>query len=171
MAAVTRVIDALTNVAKWITMTVIAIMILVITTAVLFRQFGRPIVGTEEIVSMLQVALIMFGVALAQSNDKHISVGIIVDHLPKRIQYIIDYFCYVVTSVMCFVFSKIFFDLAIESHEIGEYSLLLRFPHYILYIVFTIGFFLWGLEALNRILKLTLHLRSTKPNSDTEERS
>ena len=157
MQSITKTIDAFIHVIKWIAMVIIVLMMLAIAVGVVFRLFNAPLVGNVEIVEIFQIVLIMVTLAYAESLDRHIKIGIIVDRLPRRVQTAIDVFGYVTIAALCFIIAKIFWDAALEDlYVLKETTLLLEFPHYILKFVASIGFLLWGLAAVNGLLKMRI---------------
>ncbi|WP_180271283.1 TRAP transporter small permease [Fredinandcohnia onubensis] len=156
---ITKVIDRSTSIIKWISMICLLFMVLATFVGVVFRMFGVPIIGNDEIVAIFQVFLIMFSLAFAQSEDRHITIGIIVDNFPTKVQVIIDRIGYTVTALFCFLVAYIFFKAGYHNlTEFHEKTLLLEFPHYFLKFITCLGFFLWGMEAVNRIIKSFLGL-------------
>ena len=153
MVVISKVLDTLTRFTLWIASFVLVIMMLAIVVGVLFQFLGHPIVGAVEVVQILLIGLIMFHFCLHGSWDKHIKIGIIVDHLPKWIQNTIDLFGNVATAVLCFIIAYIFMGSALHDFQTKEETLMLEFPIYILKFVVSIGFLVWGLEALNRMIK------------------
>ena len=165
---ISKIIDTATRIIQWIANIVIVVMMLTIAAGVVAREFFRPILGVEEIVEMLLAVLIMFSLAYAQAKDKHITIGLIVDRLPMPVQRAVDIFSYVVTALLCFMISNIFFDTAHEAYRRQEVSLLLEFPHYILKYVIAFGFLLWALEAVNSLIRLFLNWNKPAVQSEKE---
>ncbi|WP_066255262.1 TRAP transporter small permease [Neobacillus drentensis] len=154
MVVISKVLDNLTRFTLWIASFVLVIMMLAIVVGVVFQFLGHPIVGAVEVVQILLIGLIMFTFASTEAGDKHIKIGIIVDHLPKWIQNTIDLFGNVATAVLCFIIGYIFMGSALHDFQVTkEETLMLEFPIYILKFVVSLGFLVWGLEALNRMIK------------------
>ena len=59
---------------------------------IILRLFGRPIVGTYEIVSFVGSMAISFALPYCSVKKAHIAVELLVSSLPERIQAIIDTF-------------------------------------------------------------------------------
>ncbi len=162
---ITKVIDSFTRTIKWIAMVCLLFMVLATAVGVIFRLFSSPIVGNDEIVAIFQVFLIMFSLAFAQAEDRHVKIGIIVDKMPMRIQYVIDVIGYLITSIFSFIVAYIFMKATYYNMtQFAEVTLLLEFPHHLLKFVTALGFLLWGVEAINQIIKLFLRLKQVKQN-------
>jgi TRAP-type C4-dicarboxylate transport system permease small subunit len=69
---------------------VLAVMMFLTASDVTLRQFKLPIMGTDDITAFLMAILISFGLAYCTIKKGHVQVDLIVEHLPKRIQAIID---------------------------------------------------------------------------------
>ena len=170
MVYISKVIDFLTNIVKKIAMVVVILMIPITTVGVVSRFFGHPIVGVDEAIVILLIVQIMFSMAYAQSKDKHINIDLIVNHFPKRIQSVIDILGYLATAIVCLIVAYIFFGAAYEDFSVTKKgTLLFEFPYYILKLVCAIGFMVWGLEALNQIIKRFISKEKILADKQKEE--
>ena len=69
---------------------VLAVMMLLTAADVTLRRFKYPIMGTDDITAFLMAILVSFGLAYCAIKKGHIQVDLIVEHLPSRVQAIID---------------------------------------------------------------------------------
>ena len=69
---------------------VLAVMMFLTAADVTLRQFKLPIMGTDDITAFLMAILVSFGLAYCAIRKGHIRVDLIVEHLPSRVQAIID---------------------------------------------------------------------------------
>lgn len=164
-----KTINRLTSITKGMALITMGFMALMIFVGVLSRTFFTPIVGDVEIVRLGMIVLIMCGLAYTQKADGHISIGIIVDKLPKKVQSALDIFGYLLTFVISVIISIIFFEVGM-SHlsEMRLTTDLLSIPYYPFDFIIAIGFVLWGLEALLKVISAINSLFRNK-NKNVEE--
>ncbi len=135
-------------------MIAIFIMILVTVVGVVGRMIGKPVLGNVELVQIMLLVLIMTTLSYAQSEDRHIKIGLIVDRLPKKAQFCLDIFNYVATFLYCLIVAYAFvLETDREMNVTMKSTLVLGVPLYILKIVVVIGFVLWAIESINRIIQ------------------
>ena len=159
MNAVFKLVQSLTRFTKWIALAIMGFMMLFITTAVIGRAFGHPILGDVELVQIAMVVLIMFGLAYSQAKDSHVAIGLLVDRLSPRVQGILDVFGFVLTMVICITIGWVYIGVGLKN-MLGSVLTtdLVGIPYYPFNFIIAIGFFLWGLEALLRIIKSLIML-------------
>ncbi|PIC62783.1 hypothetical protein CSV79_15285 [Sporosarcina sp. P13] len=155
-------IRSITNLTKWLALVTMSFMALFITFTVTSRAFGAPILGDVELVQTLMVVLIMFGLAYSQSQDAHISIGLIVDRFSVRVQLVFDVFGYLLTCIICLIISGVFIGVAVgELRGFIITTDLLSIPLFPFKFIIAIGFFLWGMEALLRVILSLINLKKT----------
>jgi len=97
---------------------------------VILRLFRKPIPGTYEIVSLLGAIAVSFAMAHTSVERGHVSVSLIVQLFPRKVQKIIE-------SVIA-VFGIVLFGLiawqsvlyGMDCQRAGEVSLTLQLPFY-----------------------------------------
>jgi TRAP-type C4-dicarboxylate transport system permease small subunit len=148
-----KTINSLTRYAKWLAVITMGLMMLFIAIAVLARMVFTPIVGDVEIVRLGMVIMIMLGLSYTQNIDGHISIGLIVDKLPQKIQYALDIFGSLLNFLITMMIGFIFIGVGMEHKTTMPLSTdLLSIPYYPFDFIIVIGFFLWGLEALLKVI-------------------
>lgn len=85
-----NVVRPVSGVLQGIGAGVLAVMMLLTAADVTLRQFKFPIMGTDDITAFLMAILVSFGLAYCAIRKGHIKVDLIVEHLPSRVQAIID---------------------------------------------------------------------------------
>lgn len=167
MKAFYRTVHSLSNVTRWVGMATLFFMMVFIFVAVIGRSIHHPLLGDVEIVEFSMLVLIMFSLAYTQLKDGHIKIGIIVDRLPARIQTVIDMVGLAITTIVCSIIGLVFVNSTIEQFT-GSYikSTLLNIPEVPFKIIIAIGFFLWGLEALLKILKTLITIIQGETEGD-----
>lgn len=149
-----KTIRTLSQIGKWIALAAMTLMMLFITYAVVNREFFTPVVGDVELVRLGMVVLIMFGLAYSQAEDAHISIGLLVDRFPERVQNIIDAIAFLTTFVVCLIIGWVTFGIAFEEMLGHPRSTdLLEIPYYPFRFVIGVGFILWSLEALLKVVQ------------------
>jgi TRAP-type transport system small permease protein len=169
MSILTNIVQSLTTSAKWIALTTMGIMMSFITIGVISRALGYPILGDVELVQIMMVILIMFGLAYSQSKDAHISIGLLVDRFPTRIQILFDIIIYTITFIICIFISWVYVGVGIKNMTESIITTnLLHIPHYPFNFIISIGFFLWAMEALLKVLKSITKLNKKISNNNPE---
>jgi TRAP-type C4-dicarboxylate transport system permease small subunit len=152
-----KTVDWITDLTKWIANVTMALMMTFISLAVISRAFNFPILGDVEIVQFGMVVLIMFSMAYSQREDAHLAIGFIVDRFSLRIQTIFDVLANSFIFLICILISWVFFGDA--RNNMIESSVLLNIPFYVFKFVISIGFIMWGLQALLKIFQSLIQLK------------
>ncbi|MCJ7769830.1 MAG: TRAP transporter small permease [Dehalococcoidales bacterium] len=85
-----KVVRPVSTVLQGVGAGVLAAMMFLTASDVTLRQFKLPIMGTDDITAFLMAILISFGLAYCAIKKGHIQVELIVEHLPSRVQAVID---------------------------------------------------------------------------------
>jgi len=147
MIIISNLVTKFTQLNKWIASVSVIIMMFLVAIAATARGFGYPIVGDIEIVQITMVSLVVGSLAYTESEKGHIAIGIIVDHFPKKLQYILDLVSGILKAVFAFLVAYVFFI----KMNFDQVSILLRVPFYIFKILLIMGFIGWGLESIRQI--------------------
>jgi TRAP-type C4-dicarboxylate transport system permease small subunit len=121
----------LSDVGEWIGIIGIILMVGVTCLDVIgAKLFLLPVPGAIEIVSLLQVAALVFAVAATQRRGGHISVEMFVDSFPKTIRHLTK----ALVSLCCLVlFTLLIYEgvgLGNEYLEAGEVTASAQIPFY-----------------------------------------
>lgn len=85
-----RVINGLVKVLSWISAAVLIIAILLVVANILGRSvFKKPVPGAIELVEMLAVVVVFFGVAYTEFKRGHVHVELLTSLLSRRVQTIL----------------------------------------------------------------------------------
>ncbi|MEH7114951.1 TRAP transporter small permease [Neobacillus niacini] len=165
---VTRKITVCT---KWIGFFSMAFTMFFVTFAVASRTlFHQPILGDKELVQLGMVVMIVFGLAYCQAENSHVSIGLIVDKFPERIQVIIDIVAFTLTFIVCLIVSYYYFFVALKDFNVLHSTTdMLDIPLYPFKFMVTLGFLLWGLESLVKVFDGILVLMGKKAYEKGEE--
>jgi len=169
MQILAKVITKLTDITRYIALATITAMMLFITVAVISRMIGHPVIGDVEVVRIGMVVLIMCGLAYTQQSGGHISIGVIVDKLSPKVQKLIDilasFLTMIVTLIIAYIYIHVF---SMHKYDMVLSTDLLDFPYYILDFFTILGFTLWGLEALLKMVLLIVEFAKGNYDSDDQ---
>ncbi len=154
-----NIVRRLTDVTRWLALATMAFTMFFITVAVVGRAIHFPVLGDVEVVQLAMVVLIMFGLAYSQAENAHVSIGLLVDRFPPRVQTLMDVLGYALTFVVCMVITWVYWHVALRyTTGIAQYTDLLEIPLAPFKYIIVIGFFLWGLEALLKVIQSLIRL-------------
>lgn len=145
----TQGIQLITNINKWVSYFTLMIMMVAVTYFSISRSLGHPVIGDIELVQFTMVLLIMGSLAITEQSHSHISIGLLVDKFPLRIQTAIDCISQLLILLFCFLVCWVF----ISRMNFLQASDLLKIPFYPIKIFVVIGFIGWGLESILRFYK------------------
>ncbi|HOD36648.1 MAG TPA: TRAP transporter small permease [Syntrophales bacterium] len=119
---------------NWAAAAAIVTMILLTVADVVLRLFRMPIPGTYEMVGFLGAFIIAFSLAYTASEKGHISVDVLVQLFPRRVQAFLDAFNELAGAVFFSIIACAGMGAAGDIRNSGEVSLTLELPiHPILY--------------------------------------
>lgn len=145
-------------------------MVLVMAVSVGLRIAGINFLGNVELVEFAQLTLVLCALTYAHGQDKHITIGIIVDHLPKPIQLFLDIIADVAAIFFTFIVAYAFWLTMTEQYSVTKgMTMVFSVPLYILKMVVVIGFVLWGLESIHRLLVRVKIIKEDKSSSNVAE--
>jgi TRAP-type C4-dicarboxylate transport system permease small subunit len=127
-----RVICPVVELLHTVGMGVLALMMFLTASDVILRYaFNRPIVGDYDLTEYMMAILVSFGLAYCAFMKGHVRVDLIVNHLPQRLQAVIDsitgllsIFLFAIITWQSFVYMVILYRSGIESTVL----LIPRFP-------------------------------------------
>lgn len=146
---VTKVCDYLDTVGG---IALAAIMIL-ITLNVITRIFGKPIKGTVEWVQFLLSASIGLTIAYCALQEAHITVGILVDRLPRKARLIIETFVNVLVMAFALLASRMLLLNGFAMRDRGQLGMVTRLPYYPFIYITAFGFLVYAFVALVKIFQ------------------
>jgi TRAP-type C4-dicarboxylate transport system permease small subunit len=163
-----RVLDKISKISLRFSALLMLVIILAIWYQVFARIVGISTVGTVELGGFLLVWVCYLGIAYGLRKGKHIRVDIIYDRMPEKIQILF----LIIGNLICVAFSLLLtwegLKLIRMFYEIGEDSLILRVPMYIVYIALPIGMILFAVEAIREII-LTIEKRKVIISTNLEQ--
>jgi TRAP-type C4-dicarboxylate transport system permease small subunit len=97
---------------------------------VLLRAFGRPILGTYEIVGLALALVIGFGIPKVSMDRGHVYMEFVVDKLPKNWKMVMHTFTRVLCIILFIIIGYNLFSVGNEFHTSGEVSPTLKLPFF-----------------------------------------
>ncbi len=91
-----KVVSILNNIALKISCLLLFLMMILTFGDVTGRFLWRPITGTYELTYLWLALIVFLSLGYTQQKNGHISVGVLIDKLPTRIQAVVDMITYVV---------------------------------------------------------------------------
>jgi TRAP-type C4-dicarboxylate transport system permease small subunit len=116
---------------EWIGVVAIIIMVAITCIDVVgAKLFLLPVPGAIEIVSLIQVAAIVFAVAATQREGGHISVEMFVDKLPRRIRAVVKMLTSLLGLILFILLIYEGIGLGNEYLDAGEVTATVKIPFY-----------------------------------------
>ncbi|MDN7244623.1 TRAP transporter small permease [Planococcus shenhongbingii] len=149
MKYVAHLVSFITNLAKWISFSTLIIMVPLVTYFSISRSLGYPVVGDIEIVQFSMVILIMGSLAYTEATGAHISISVLADRFPAKVQLALDFMAQFLTILFCFIVCWAF----IVKINFGQTSDLLNLSFVPFKIFLVICFIGWALEAMVKFIR------------------
>jgi len=118
--------------------------------------FNAPILGVFELTEFMVLVLIFSFIGYTQSRKTHVSVDLLVAHLPKRIQANIDLFNHALCLVLMALITWMGIERAFEMKEAGEASPNLGVPDYPFIFFLVLGCAVMCIEYIRDLIRLTV---------------
>jgi TRAP-type C4-dicarboxylate transport system permease small subunit len=99
-------------------------------TDVILRAFGRPIVGSYEIVALLGALVVAFSLPFTSWVRGHIFVDVLVQRLPRTSQKAIHFITRSLGMLLFFFIAWNLFKMGLDLKKSGEVSPTLQIPFY-----------------------------------------
>ena len=138
--------------------------IMFFTTADVFGRYvlNRPIKGSYEIGQFMLVVVIMLGLAYTQAQGRHISVKVLVDRFPSKLQAALDSILFFVGLLIVGLIVYASFGYAMTGWKERTISEILYFPVYPFRFLVPVGAFVWALELFLKWLRSIALLRGRR---------
>ncbi|MBI4775603.1 MAG: TRAP transporter small permease [Deltaproteobacteria bacterium] len=143
-----QLIHRTVDVLKWIGSGCLVGMMLLTCLDVIFRAFGRPILGAVELVSLMATSVIACAMPYTHAAQGHVGVDLLVRRLKPRSQAGVD----AVTSFLSLgLFLTVAWRMSLYAGALrrsGEVSMTLELPSYVLVYGMSLAFAILGLVVL-----------------------
>jgi TRAP-type C4-dicarboxylate transport system permease small subunit len=143
-----------TKILNYIGSAALTVMMLLTVTDIILRAFGRPIIGTFEIVGILLAFVIGFTIPKVSYEKGHVFMEVILERLTQRRKNILNMF----TRILCMLlFATIGYNLFGAGNEFrmaGEVSPTIELPFYPVAYGVGVCCFIECLVFVNEIVKI-----------------
>lgn len=119
---------------------------------VTMRYFGKPIVGTYELVSFLGLASVAFSLPRASLMGAHVYVDLVVDKLPEASRKVFRVFTRLLVFILFFIASWYFFHIGMDLIATKTVTMSLKIPFYPVVFAFAGGCLAQCLVSIYEIL-------------------
>ena len=153
MQAIVRAFDLLEGAIKIVMAGLIAGMVVLIAMQVCFRYvLNEPLAWTEEVARHLMVWSALLGAAVAYRRKGHLGMDILVTHLPRRWQRLVE----VVLQVLSIGFFGILVihGIPLVERTMRQLSSAIRIPMGYIYLAIPVGAALILLFAIERLIRI-----------------
>ena len=133
---------------------VVVMMVITVIHAVGRYGFNSPIPGLVEMSSFMLVLIIFLTAAYTEVEKAHISIGILVDNLPPRIQAVLDCIMYLLSIVVLAAAFWQTINRGLFVKQCEYVSAILHIPHYPFVFIAALGWALLGIAVILRFIRL-----------------
>ena len=154
MARFEKFVKLLSKGTNWIAASAMLILMASICVAVVAHVCRHEIYGALELGTLLAVIIAAFAVADAQVEGAHVSVEVLMQRMPKRIQLITSVINSLLLAVLSVIVSWQCIVTGSKLLQAKAESVALGFPFYTLYYGIAVGFAILGLVFLVEVLRL-----------------
>ncbi len=133
---VSKLIHGIVSFFKIISGVMLLLMMAITCADVIGNMFGRPILGSEELVGLMASILLAFALPFAHRARAHIGVDLLYLKFPDRVKKINDAVIELVSAVFFFLVAWKCWGYGNQLEQTGQVSAVLELPtYYILYSV------------------------------------
>jgi TRAP-type C4-dicarboxylate transport system permease small subunit len=97
---------------------------------VLGRAFGRPIIGTFEVVSLMLTLVIGLGIPRVSLDRAHVQMEFVLEKFGARGQAVLNTFTRILCLILFIFMGYHLFGLGSELHTSGDVTPTIRLPYY-----------------------------------------
>lgn len=153
LAGFLELTNALTTAMAYVSGLLLLVLGIFMTFDVLGRRFGGPFSGaTDEIASYVMALCATWALAYTLGSGRHIRIDVLLPWLPPAARRVADYLGVALMGAFACLLAYSGWALALESHELDSYSMVLQVPLVIPQAIVSAGFTLLALQALAMLL-------------------
>lgn len=157
MAHIEKWLNSLCKLLNSIAKGALFFMIFIPSFDVFLRVFlDKSILGSEELVSLIQVIIVFFALAYTAAKKGHIGVDLIYDRLPKRVQPIVNSVISFLCMMLCSLIAWQAFEHGREVWDSNLTTVVLKVPVFPFEFSTALGFLLTALVFLIDFLRSSL---------------
>lgn len=130
METLIRILQRVSKILSTIGGAALTFMMCLTVADVLLRAWGRPILGTYEVVSLTLAIVIGFTIPKVSLDRGHVYMEIVLDKLSKRDRAIMNTFTRMLGLILFAIIAYNLFLIGNEFHASGEVSSTLKLPFF-----------------------------------------
>ena len=130
METLIRILQRVSKILSTIGGAALTFMMCLTVADVLLRAWGRPILGTYEVVSLTLAIVIGFTIPKVSLDRGHVYMEIVLDKLSKRDRAIMNTFTRMLGLILFAIIGYNLFLIGNEFHASGEVSSTLKLPFF-----------------------------------------
>ncbi|WP_291319478.1 TRAP transporter small permease [Desulfonatronospira sp.] len=136
----------------------LVLVMLVIVANILMRAWWKPLTGSYELVEILGAVILSMGVAYCAVNRGHVTVSLLVDSLPPRLQNVVEIITNIISLTFISLLSWGLLQYSSNVHRRNLSTSSLDIPLYPVYYLVACGMIMLALTVLVELIKNTLAL-------------
>jgi TRAP-type C4-dicarboxylate transport system permease small subunit len=153
-----RCVEALMSVVRAAISVLLIISVLLNFANVIGRKFlFAPIIGAEEVMNFLMVAVVFLGLGVVAYDGTHINMEILIDRFPRRLRDAFKASAQIATIAIAAILVWLGVPIVQHLAQFDERSEAANVPLYIPQAMVPIGLTLLALGALARLAMLAVH--------------
>jgi TRAP-type C4-dicarboxylate transport system permease small subunit len=157
LAAFVRGVDALMRVVRALIALLLVVSVLLNFSNVIGRKFlAHPIVGAEEVMNFLMVAVVFLGAGVVAYDGTHINMEIVIDRFPPRLRDAFKAFAQLAAIVVAVWIVILGVPIVQHLFAFDERSQAANVPLWIPQAMVPVGLILLALGALARLAMMML---------------
>jgi TRAP-type C4-dicarboxylate transport system permease small subunit len=157
LAAFVRGVDALMRAVRALIALLLVISVLLNFSNVIGRKFlSHPIVGAEEVMNFLMVAVVFLGAGVVAYDGTHINMEIVIDRFPPRLRHAFKAFAQLAAIVVAVWIVILGVPIVQHLFAFDERSQAANVPLWIPQAMVPVGLILLALGALARLAMMML---------------
>lgn len=161
MNAIFKITGWISGILMWIGGISLFSMMAITVLDVFGRMFGYPIFGTYEFITFGLAIATSAALADTHADRRHIGVEILTNALSPRVRSIIDLITGIAALVLFCVVAWQLFLLGASLRRAGEVTMNLRLPAYPMTYIVAIGFLIFIIIVVRRILESINEIRES----------
>jgi TRAP-type C4-dicarboxylate transport system permease small subunit len=159
-----RAVDALMKAVRTLIAVILVLSVLLNFSNVVGRKFfSAPIIGAEEMMNFLMVAVVFLGAGVVAYDNTHINMEIVIDRFPPRIRDAFRAFAQLAAIAVAAVLVVLGVPIIQHLAAFDERSQAANVPLWIPQLMVPIGLTLLALGALARLAMLAVPREATNP--------
>jgi len=152
-----RAVDAIMRVMRAIIAVLLVLSVLLNFSNVIGRKFlNSPIVGAEEVMNFLMVAVVFLGAGVVAYDGTHINMEIVIDRFPPRLRDSFRALAQIAAIAIVVILVTLGIPIVEHLAQFDERSQATNVPLWIPQAMVPIGLTLLGLGALARLAMLAM---------------